>query len=96
LLLGWSVPLPPADVRAAVARVATTDFTVDVDHGSALLDASATSLRAKAPTRSTHVAAPSRRPHGGPTCAALERTRWAAAPPVAAVPLYALHHVYRV
>jgi len=99
LLLGWSAPTPRADVRATSsvdALAGTTDVGVDVDHASALLDTSATSVRAKAPTRSPHAPAPSRRADDGPTCAPLERARWAASPPVAGVPLYALHHVYRV
>ena len=98
LLLGANAPAPRADVRAVAPSgglVATTDVSVDGDPASALLDRSAVSVRAKAPTRSVHAAALIRRVDGGPACAPLARAP-SLAPPVRSVPLYALHHVYRV
>jgi len=99
VLLGSSAPAPRSDVRAAApvgTHVATTDVNAEVDHASAFYDTSVASVRAKAPTRSAHAPVQSRRAAGGPACPPLARAEWAAAPPVASVPLYTLHHVYRV
>jgi hypothetical protein len=99
LLLGAGAPAPRADVRAVAPSgglVATTDPSLDVDHATALLDRSAASVRTKAPARSAHAAALGRRVDGRrPACAPLERATSPVAP-VASVPLYALHRVYRI
>jgi hypothetical protein len=99
LLLGASAPPPRAHARATAvvgSHLATTDASAEVDHAPALCDTIAASVRPKAPTRSAHGVVASRRAVVGPTCWPPERAEWAAPPPVAAVPLYALHHVYRV
>ena len=99
LLLGASVPPPRAHARA-VAVVAThvtaTDATAEVDHTPALCDTTVASVRTKAPTRSAHGPMVSRCAVAGPAYGLPARAEWAAPPPVATVPLYALHHVYRI
>jgi hypothetical protein len=98
LLLGASAPVSRVDVRAAAPSggiVSTVDVGVDVDQAAARFDRSAASVRAKGPTRSTHIVALSRRLDGRPAPASLERTT-SPASPVQSVPLYALHRVYRI